>query len=62
MVNLTYYGHNNLYIHNNNFCSKFEINSSQKIYNTIIKNIPLQMIRLIREQVKYTVANPMSLG
>ncbi len=37
----------------NDICGKYNVTSSPKMYDTIIKSIPLHMIKLVKEQVKY---------
>ncbi len=39
-------------------CAKYNVSCSSKIYDEIIKNILLQMIKLVKEQVKYSTINP----
>ncbi len=39
-------------------CAKYNVSCSSKMYDEIIKNILLQMIKLVKEQVKYSTINP----
>ncbi len=41
-------------------CGKYNVSCSPKcmMYDKIIKSIPLQMINLVKEQVKYSIITP----
>ncbi len=36
-------------------CGNCNVSYSPKMYDTIIKSIPLQMINLVKEQVKFSI-------
>ncbi len=39
-------------------CGKYNVSCSPKMYDKIIKYIPLQMINLVKEQIKYSTITP----
>ncbi len=39
-------------------CGKYNVSCSPKMYDKIIKSIPLQMIKLVKKQVKYSIITP----
>ncbi len=42
-------------------CGKYNVSCSPKMYDKMIKYIPLQMIHLVKEQIKYsTITTKMS--
>ncbi len=53
MVTNTCYGQLREYINYDDICGKYNVSCSPKIYDKSIKSIPLHMIKLVKEQVKY---------
>lgn len=58
MVTYTCYGQLRNILSYDDICGKYNVRSSSKIYDKIMKNIPLQMIKLVKEQEKYSTIFP----